>query len=136
MFTFGLISPLCWLLEIWQLSWQGATGELEVEFKFERCNCKLCSLFPPLCLSPLESLLAGYYKTLLWPVLVTNRSFTDLILKNVVFPSLRIQSDPINKDTEGARGSPKCHVSPPPWVRGSRRVAFQTRPEKLNLEKM
>ena len=58
---------------------------------------------------------------------------TDLILNNVVFSSLQIQSDPINKDTEGARGSPKCHVSPPPLVRGSRCVAFQTRPEKVFL---
>ena len=61
---------------------------------------------------------------------------TDLILNKVVFSNLQIQSDPINKDTEGARGSLKYHMSPPPWVRGSRRVAFQTRPEKLNLEKM
>ena len=61
---------------------------------------------------------------------------TDLILNKVVFSSLQIQSDPINKETEGARGSLKCHTSPPPWVRGWRRGAFQTRPEKVNLEKI
>ena len=36
------------LAEIWQLSWRGATGELEVEFKFQRCVCKLSFLFLPL----------------------------------------------------------------------------------------
>ena len=35
LFTFTLISPLRWLAEIWQLSRRGATGELEVEFKFQ-----------------------------------------------------------------------------------------------------
>ena len=33
-FTFTLISASRWLAEIWQLSWGGATGELEVECKF------------------------------------------------------------------------------------------------------
>ena len=36
LFTFALASTLCWLVEIWQLCRQGATGELEVEFKFQR----------------------------------------------------------------------------------------------------
>ena len=45
--TFALASTLCWLVEIWQLSRQGATGELEVEFKFQRRSCKLSFLFLP-----------------------------------------------------------------------------------------
>ena len=44
----------------WQLSRQGATGELEVKFKFQRRNCKLSSVFPPCRESATESLLAGY----------------------------------------------------------------------------
>ena len=36
-----------WLATIWQLSWWGATGEVEVEFKFQRCSCKLSFLFLP-----------------------------------------------------------------------------------------
>ena len=47
LFTFALVSALCWLVEIWQLSQRGATGELEVEFKFWRRGCKLSFLFPP-----------------------------------------------------------------------------------------
>ena len=38
LFTLPLVSALCWLVEIWQLSWRGATGELEVEFKFQRSS--------------------------------------------------------------------------------------------------
>ena len=41
LYTFTLISTLCWLAEIWQLSWWGATRELNVEFKFQRHSCKL-----------------------------------------------------------------------------------------------
>ena len=37
----------------------GSTGELEVEFKFQRHGCKLSFLFPPCCQSSPESLLAG-----------------------------------------------------------------------------
>ena len=37
----------------------GATGELEVEFKFQRRSCKLSFVFPPRRQSTLESLLAG-----------------------------------------------------------------------------
>ena len=51
-------STLRWLVEIWQLSWKGATGELEVEFKFQRRSSKLSFLFPSHCTS--ESLLTGY----------------------------------------------------------------------------
>ena len=58
-FTFTLVSASCWLAEIWQLSRGGATGELEVERKFQRCSCKLSFLFPPCCQSAPESLLAG-----------------------------------------------------------------------------
>ena len=36
LFTFMLVSASCWLAGIWQLSQQGAKGELEVEFKFQR----------------------------------------------------------------------------------------------------
>ena len=36
LFKFVFVSALRWLSEIWQLSWQGATVELEVEFKFQR----------------------------------------------------------------------------------------------------
>ena len=41
---FVSVSP--WLAEIWQLSRRGATGELEVEFKFQRISCKCFLLFP------------------------------------------------------------------------------------------
>ena len=34
LFTFALVLASRWLAEIWQLSWRGATGELEVEFNF------------------------------------------------------------------------------------------------------
>ena len=40
LFTFRLVSPLRLLVEIWQLSWQGAAGELEVEFMYQRHSCK------------------------------------------------------------------------------------------------
>ena len=39
LFTFSFISTSCWLAEIWQLSLRGATGELDVEFKFQRHTC-------------------------------------------------------------------------------------------------
>ena len=45
--TFSLLYASCWLAEIWQLSQQGATGELELEFTFQRCSCKLSFLPPP-----------------------------------------------------------------------------------------
>ena len=47
------------MAEIWQLSQQGATVELEAEFKFQRHSCKLSFLFPPHRQSAPESLLAG-----------------------------------------------------------------------------
>ena len=47
------------LAEISQLTWQGATGELEVEFKFQRRSCKLSFLFLPRDQSAWESLLTG-----------------------------------------------------------------------------
>ena len=40
---------------------QGATGELEVDFKFQRHSCKLSFLFPPRRQSTPESLLASYF---------------------------------------------------------------------------
>ena len=40
------------------------TGELEVEFKFQRHSCKFSFLFPPRRQSTLESLLAGYFTSL------------------------------------------------------------------------
>ena len=43
LFTFALVSTSRWLAEIWQLSRQGVTGELEVEFKFQRRSCKVAS---------------------------------------------------------------------------------------------
>ena len=46
--AFMLISALRWLAEIWQLSKWAATGELEVQFKFQRRSCKLSFLFLPL----------------------------------------------------------------------------------------
>ena len=49
-----------WFAEIWQLSRRGTTGELEVEFKFQRRSCKLFFLFPPSLQSAPESLLAGH----------------------------------------------------------------------------
>ena len=62
-FTITLVSTLGWLVEIWQPSQKGATGELEVEFKFQRCTCKLSFLFLPRRQSALQSLLAGYVNT-------------------------------------------------------------------------
>ena len=47
LFTIALVSASSWLTEIWQLSRRGATGELEVEFKFQRRSCQLSFLFPP-----------------------------------------------------------------------------------------
>ena len=55
LFTFALISALRWLVEIWQLSRWAATGELKVEYKFQRYSCKLSFLFPPRCQSAPES---------------------------------------------------------------------------------
>ena len=57
--TFALISTSRCLAEIWQLSCQGATGELEVEFIFQRRSCKFSFLFPPCCQSTPESSLTG-----------------------------------------------------------------------------
>ena len=48
-----------WLAEIWQPSLRGVTGELEVEFIFQRRSCKLSFLFLPRRQSAPESLLAG-----------------------------------------------------------------------------
>ena len=45
--------------KIWRLSRWGVTGELEVEFKFQRPNCKLSFLFPPCRQRTPESLLTG-----------------------------------------------------------------------------
>ena len=58
---FALVSASRWLAEIWQLSRRGATGELEVEFKFQRRSCKLSFLFPFRRQSAPESLLASYF---------------------------------------------------------------------------
>ena len=59
LFTFELVSASRWLAEIWQLSRRGATGELEVEFKFQRRSCKPSFLFALRHQSTPESLLAG-----------------------------------------------------------------------------
>ena len=48
-----------WLAEFWQLTRREATGELGVEFKFQRRSCKLSFLFLPRRQSAPESLLAG-----------------------------------------------------------------------------
>ena len=59
--TLALVSASRWLAEIRQLGRRGAaTGELEVEFKFQRRSCKLSFLFRPRRQSTPESLLAGY----------------------------------------------------------------------------
>ena len=63
LFTFALVSASRRLAEIWQLSRRGATGELKVEFKFQRPSCKLSFLFSPRRQRAPESLLAGYYQT-------------------------------------------------------------------------
>ena len=60
LFTFVLVSASCWLAEIWQLSRWEATGELEVEFKFQRRSCKLSFLSSQ---SAPERSLAGYVLT-------------------------------------------------------------------------
>ena len=54
--------PLCavWRKSDSELSCRRAIGELEVEFKFQRCSCKLSFLFLLHCQSALESLLAGW----------------------------------------------------------------------------
>ena len=57
LFTLVLVSVPRWLAEIWQFSQRGATGELEVEFKFQRHCCKFSFLFQPRCQR--ESLLTG-----------------------------------------------------------------------------
>ena len=62
-FTFALVSASHRLAEIWQLSRSGTTGELEVEFKFQRRSRKLSFLFPPRRQSALESLLTDYKNT-------------------------------------------------------------------------
>ena len=49
-----------WLVEIWQLIQRGAIEEAELEFKFQRRNCKFSFLFPPRRQSVPKSLLAGY----------------------------------------------------------------------------
>ena len=59
LFTLALVSASRWLVEIWQLSRRGATGELEVEFKFQKRSCKLSFIFPPCRRSAPESLLSG-----------------------------------------------------------------------------
>ena len=58
LFTF--VSGSRWLAEIWQLSRRRATGELELEFKFQRRSSKVSFLFPPRRQSAPDSLLAGY----------------------------------------------------------------------------
>ena len=60
LFTFALVSASRWLAATWQLSRRGATGELEVEFKFHRRRCNLSFFFPPCRHSVPESLLASY----------------------------------------------------------------------------
>ena len=55
---FALVSALGWLVEIWQLSRWGATGELKVEFKFQRRSWKPSFLLSPHRQSAPESLLA------------------------------------------------------------------------------
>ena len=60
LFTFALVSASRRLAEIWRLSRRGATGELEVEFKFQMRSCKLSFLFPPHRQSAPESLIAGF----------------------------------------------------------------------------
>ena len=47
LFTFMLVSTSRWLEEIWQLSRREATGEMEVEFKFQSNSCELSFLCPP-----------------------------------------------------------------------------------------
>ena len=62
LFTFALVSASRLLAEIWQLNLRGATGKLEVEFKFQRRSCELSLLFLPRRQSAPESLLARYKK--------------------------------------------------------------------------
>ena len=57
MCAFAFVSALCWLAEIWQLSQQGATRELEARFKFQRRSSKLSFLFLPHRQNPRESAL-------------------------------------------------------------------------------
>ena len=79
---FLLVSASRWLAEIWQLSRRGATGELEVEFKFQRRSCKLSFLFPPRRQSAPEILLAGFMKSS--GLLLSNlRETTHTVLKTL-----------------------------------------------------
>ena len=90
LFTFTFVSTLCWLAEIWQLSRQGATGELEVWFKFQRRNCKPSFLFPPCHQSASESLLTGQFRII---TDVTHKSFTSsLVIGNHFCFSLNHQT--------------------------------------------
>ena len=50
--TFELVSSSRWLAEIWKLSRPGPTGDLNVEFKFQRRSCKLSFLSCPAVRAP------------------------------------------------------------------------------------
>ena len=74
----------------------GATGELDVEFKFQRCSCKLSFLFPPCYLNTQESLSTGqqlvdpitWQRAVMWIIRGIDGS---LIVKHFIhfyFPSL------------------------------------------------
>ena len=62
-----LLPNSSWLAEIWQLSPRGATGELQVEFKFQRRSCKL-SFLPCPAAKALRRACPGLQRDLnLWP---------------------------------------------------------------------
>ena len=95
LFTFALVSASRWLAENWQLSRRGTTGELEVEFKFQRNSN---SKFPPRRQSAPGSLLAGYEKisvghswTTLWNLNLTqflNTTAESELLLSMTIPGL------------------------------------------------
>ena len=87
-----------WLEGFSRLSRQGATGELEVEFKFQRRSCKLSFLFPPRRQSVPGSLITGYEKisvghswTTLWNLTLTqflNITAESELLLSMTIPGL------------------------------------------------
>ena len=68
----ALVSTSRWLTEIWQLSLREATGELDMQFKFQRHRCKISFLFQPRQQSAPGSLLAGWWYS--YPDCATTRS--------------------------------------------------------------
>ena len=87
LFTFALVFASCWLAEIWLLSRRGATGVLEMVFKFQRRSCKLSFLFPPTARSPQKACSQANMKSQLIPYLnsITSELSNLLSPRNALF---------------------------------------------------